>query len=76
MSTSEQADLLHITLQEMEWRMEHGQRDKYHELYQKITDRLEELETLQDEADELLNNEEIEQDESRLYVDETRYIRA
>ena len=68
MTTSEQADLLHITLQEMEWRMEHGQRDKYHTLHEQITQKLQEIEQLQDEADELLNNEEIEQDENTLYI--------
>ena len=68
MTTAEQADLLHITLQEMERRMEHGQRDKYHTLYEQIQTKLQEIEKLQDEADELLNNEEIEQDEETLYI--------
>lgn len=73
MTTAEQADLLHITLQEMERRMEHGQRDKYHTLYEQIQTKLQEIEKLQDEADELLNNEEIEEDENTLYIGNKQY---
>jgi len=57
------------TMEEMEWRMDHGQKDKYEELYKQIAGAIEAANTAIKEAQGLLNNEEIEQDEDTLYID-------
>ena len=54
-------------MEEMEWRMDHGQQDKYENLYKEIGQAVDALNTAINEAQELLNNEEIEMDENELY---------
>ena len=56
-------------MEEMEWRMDHGQKDKYEPLYKRIGQAIDELNTAINTANELLNNEEIGQDEETLYID-------
>lgn len=55
------------TMEEMEWRMDHGQKDKYEPLYKRIGQAIDELNTAINAANELLNNEEIQMDENELY---------
>lgn len=55
------------TMEEIEWRMDHGQKDKYEELYKQIAGAIEAANTAIKEAQELLNNEEIPMDENELY---------
>lgn len=54
-------------MEEMEWRMDHGQKDKYEKLYKEIAGAIESVNTAINEAHELLNNEEIPMDENELY---------
>lgn len=54
-------------MEEMEWRIDHGQQDKYEKLYKEISEAIESVNTAINEAHELLNNEEIEMDEDELY---------
>ena len=54
-------------MEEMEWRMDHGQKDKYEPLYKQIAWAIESVNTAINESHELLNNEEIPMDENELY---------
>jgi len=54
-------------MEEMEWRIDHGQKDKYENLYKEIGQAVDALNTAINAAQELLNNEEIPMDENELY---------